>query len=218
MKEFLTLMFTFTLSMSFSQQPLENRLSITTGSTFINNDFYTVNTVADMHFDVGLGWRFDVQYEHEVYTNIFVFGGLGLAWHRQHIDINQHHRDPSIPFEDERYDQERHNRTYGSAFGGLMLKIDESKNKKLKVYAPLGMYNLFGLSRSYSNPESNVPGNLNFESWFWGLYTGLILDYELAKNVHLRLAPTYTHFFTQYPHYTGTQNSVDVSVGVVFGF
>jgi hypothetical protein len=212
-----TLIALLSCNVSFSQN-LRKHLALTTGPAFTSNDFYTVNTVADMHFDVGTGWRFDVQYEQEVYPNIIVFGSIGGGWHFQEIRINQHHRDPRIDFEANLYDVENHLRSYFTASGGFMLKIDESKNQKLQVYLPVGMRNLLGVSRAYNVDYQLTRQSLNFESWFWGLYSGFIIDYQPLDNFGFRISPTYTQFFTQYSHYTGRQHSFDLSVGVVFGF
>ncbi|MCH8547116.1 MAG: hypothetical protein LAT54_10320 [Cryomorphaceae bacterium] len=202
----------------FANPKLKDRVILSLGKSFTSNDFYTVNTIADMHFDMGLGWRLDAVYEHEVYPNIFVFGGAGVMWHSQHIDINQHHRDPTVSMSANLYDSEHHTRSYLSLSGGGMVKIDESLNQKLQVYLPLGMYNMLGISRRYATDAQTTTQNLNFQSWFWGIYSGFIIDYSMSKNTSVRLAPTFTQFFTQYPHYTGSQHSFDVSVGVVFGF
>jgi hypothetical protein len=218
MKTSLTAFLCLLFFTALSQQSLEKRLSITTGPSIIPTDFYTVNTIADMHFDVGTGWRLDIQYEQEVYPNIIVFGNVGGGWHFQEIRINQHHRNPSIDFEANLYDVENHIRSYFTASGGFMLKIDESKNQKLQVYLPVGMRNLLGVSRGYNADYQLLSQSLNFESWFWGLYSGFIVDYNFLDNVGLRISPTYTQFFTQYPHYTGRQHSFDLNVGVVFGF
>lgn len=200
----------------FSQIKPNKYLTITSGPSFVSSDFYTVNTIADMDFNSQRSWRFDVQYEHELFNNFYIYTSLGLTWHRQVIHVNQHHRNTTIPFNAFRYDQEKHTRLYSSISGGVMLKVFEMKNEKLNIYLPIGMHNIIGLSRTYEVNNSGLKNNLDFESWFWGISSGFLLDCELLRWVSLRLSPTYIHFLSQYPHYTGSQYSFALNFGLVF--
>jgi hypothetical protein len=214
---FICFLFLASLFSSAQSQPI-HQLSLSAGWAGVSNDFYTVNTIGDVRFDGVTGLRFDAQYGYRVHKRVQLVAGLGVARHKQAIRIHRHHSEPLIPPTAENFVNEISRRTYLSFTTGANILLSESlAGEKLSVSLPIGFQNLLGAYRTIAT-DGNNPEFIGFQSWFWGLYTGIALDYQIKEGVALRLSPQFTQFFTQYPHYIGSQYSFDVSVGFVVAF